>query len=85
MMVGFVDVAVSRDAEIKLPWETSAVDEPAKEDDIDEFFKRFDTDQDGFVHREEVPTTFAVFAFWRFDENNDGMLDRAEASEITGR
>ncbi len=85
MMVGFVDVAVSRDAEIKLPWETGEVDEPAKDDEIDAFFQRFDTDKDGFVHREEVPTTFAVFAFSRFDENDDGMLDRAEASEMTGR
>lgn len=85
MMVGFVDVAVSRDAEIKLPWENNEVDEPASEDDVDEFFERFDTDKDGFVHREEVPTTFAVFAFSRFDDNNDSMLDRAEASEIAGR
>ena len=85
MMVGFVDVAVSRDTQIKLPWETDEGDEPANEDEIDEFFKRFDIDKDGFVHREEVPTTFAVFAFWRFDDNNDSMLDRAEASEIAGR
>ena len=82
MMVGFVDVAVSRDAKIKLPWESNETVD-VSEDELDAFFARFDVNADGFVHRDEVPTSFAVFAFWRYDTDDDERLSRKEAAAIS--
>jgi hypothetical protein len=81
MMVGFVDVAVSRDAKLKLPWASDNKAE-VSQTELDGFFARFDADGDGFVHRDEVPTPFAVLAFRRYDKNNDERLSRDEAAAM---
>ena len=82
MMVGFVDVAVDREAKIRLPWEDARDGSETLNADLDAFFARFDTNQDGFVHRSEVPTWF-VFTYWNYDTDHDGRLSRSEASRIS--
>lgn len=47
---------------------------------VDDFFARFDANQDGVIERSETPTAVAAFGFWSLDINNDRVLDRDEIS-----
>lgn len=39
---------------------------------------RFDKDQDGKIRRQEVPESFAAFAFQRYDEDRDNAISEGE-------
>ncbi|MCA9091640.1 MAG: alkyl hydroperoxide reductase, partial [Planctomycetaceae bacterium] len=87
MMVGFLDVAVDRDANIEMPWskrvagtnnENGANEQRRK--DAEQFIRRFDADGDGRVSRAEVPTEFAVFAFRNMDHDKDDAITLEEAA-----
>ena len=45
---------------------------------VEDFFARFDKNQDGVVQSHETPTGFRRFGFRRFDDNNDRILSREE-------
>ncbi|WP_153555791.1 redoxin domain-containing protein [Roseimaritima sediminicola] len=44
----------------------------------EDFLVRFDTDRDGRVSEDEVPTAFRVYQFRHTDKNRDGSLQRDE-------
>ena len=44
----------------------------------DKFLKRFDTDGDGLVQKDDVPLTIQVREFGRCDADNNGSVDREE-------
>src|SRR5262249_791034 len=50
-------------------------------DGPDEFLKRFDKNQDGFITKDELPQQFAR-AFDRADANQDGKLDKKEIESL---
>ena len=48
---------------------------------VDDFFRRFDGNNDGFVTRGEVPNAIAVFEFYSLDPNADRKISRDELLE----
>ncbi|MEM9411221.1 MAG: alkyl hydroperoxide reductase, partial [Planctomycetota bacterium] len=49
---------------------------------VDEFFGRFDYDQDGRIVKHEVPKAIQRFRFGRIDKNDNGILERNELMEM---
>lgn len=49
---------------------------------VDDYFKRLDTNQDGAVHREELPKSLRAFGFWQMDANSDGVITREDVAEV---
>src|SRR5207249_525987 len=47
----------------------------------DQFIRRFDRDQDGYLSRDELPPRLAQM-FERWDRNGDGKLDRQEVEQM---
>lgn len=45
---------------------------------VEEFFKRFDSNQNGVVEKLETPLSFRSYGFNRFDQDGDGKLTRDE-------
>lgn len=45
---------------------------------VEKFLGEMDANGDGVVTRDEAPTSFRRFAFWRFDANRDDRLNREE-------
>ena len=41
-------------------------------------FDRFDANGDGSIDRDELPSTFRVFAFGRYDVNRDQVITQEE-------
>ena len=82
MMVGFLDVAVPKDAELKLPYSMGEDDEydvARRKEAGTELIKRFDQNGDGQLERGETPTQFAIFAFHKLDRNGDDLITFEEA------
>lgn len=87
MAIAFFDVARPRQPKAKLP---DADSDNADDDQLDirleqkitrqteKFLKRFDSDNNGLIQREELPLAIRVKEFNRSDANHDGRVDRAE-------
>jgi hypothetical protein len=45
---------------------------------VDQYFQRFDKNQDGVVLKSELPTAQQRYGFHPFDKDGDGRLDRKE-------
>lgn len=52
---------------------------------VDEFFQRFDADQDGFIGEYEVPISVKRFGYRRLDSDKDGRLSRDEITQHARR
>ncbi|MEO1496544.1 MAG: redoxin domain-containing protein [Planctomycetota bacterium] len=77
MAVAFFEVAVPRGSLNELRTQRA----PAKDRDrdaaqqlSDRLFREHDRDDDGLLSRNELPLAFAIFAFNRFDHDDDQML-----------
>jgi hypothetical protein len=81
MMVGFLDVAVPKDAELELPYSVGGQEYTRSQEAGDELIATFDQNGDGQLERSETPTQFAIFAFHKFDRNDDDVITRAEACD----
>lgn len=49
---------------------------------VDDFFRRFDTNGDNEILKEELPTAMRSFGFRRLNRNNDDHLDREEIKAL---
>lgn len=97
MAVVFIEVAVPRDPVASADSE-SATGPPVSESAgmssrkraskafAERYLRKFDADGDGWLVKSEVPDSVRLFAFRRFDHNNDGRLDLDElAAEAMAR
>ena len=84
MAVAFFDIARRRDREVDLAYSPAPPSDDFPQGNeraerfVAQFFERFDANKDGLVQRDETPTSFASFGFWRMDTNGDRVLDTAE-------
>lgn len=83
MMIAFFEVAVPRgtrfdegDAEHLAPERVQKAQAVA-----DQLFTRFDRDKDGVLDRGELPRSFALFAFSRYDRDGDKTITNEEVFE----
>ncbi len=78
MMIGFFEVAVPRgyweSRQSRQPKEPSAADKERAQKTADTLFERFDANRDGRIDRDELPSTFRIFAFHRYDWNDDRVI-----------
>jgi hypothetical protein len=80
MMVGFLDVAIPKGAKLELPYSTMGAEQyDRRQVAADELITTFDRNGDGQLERSETPTQFAIFAFHKFDRNDDEVITREEA------
>ncbi len=86
MMIGFFEVAVPKGA-----WRSRLLAEAPGHAEADQararqvvkrLFDRFDANQDAAIDRDELPSTFRVFAFRRYDRNGDRVITQEEAYQF---
>jgi hypothetical protein len=97
MAVVFIEVAVPRDGVASAQTEPASADSVPESAEIasrtgaseafaQRYMQKFDADGDGWLVKSEVPDSVRLFAFRRFDHNNDGRLDLDElAAEAMAR
>jgi hypothetical protein len=93
MAVAFLDIAHPRDVPMKVAESNQsrgnakqsakrAADDAVRrkqiQQQVKEFLKKMDLNEDGIVELKETPVTFQRFGFRNIDANNDGRLDRGE-------
>ena len=81
MAVAFVDLSLPRQAASQATFRMTRrgqVDPASRVESARRFLATYDANQDQFVDRSEVPESFAIFAFERSDQNQDGKLDLDE-------
>lgn len=49
---------------------------------VDDFFKKMDSNNDGVVHRAEVPKSLRAFGFWSLDSDGDGVISRKDVQQV---
>jgi hypothetical protein len=83
MAVAFVEVSEPRTSRPQMPNDEpmSVAEQRAVERLLNEFFERFDENQDGIVERLETPLSFRSFGFRRYDLNGDERLTPDEVRE----
>jgi hypothetical protein len=62
-----------------------AASDEVVEEFVDEFTARFDSDDDGAVHRDETPRSLRAFGFPQLDSDGDGRLSRDEIRRLARR
>lgn len=86
MMIGFFEVAVPRGSyrahRVGAPAGPTDEDRARAERIAKSLFKRFDANLDGVIDRDELPSTFRVFAFGRYDRDNDRIITEDEVYEF---
>lgn len=86
MMIGFFEVAVPRGSfrgyQPAAPTGPSEEDRERAKQIAEALFQRFDANRDGAIDRDELPSTFRVFAFGRYDRDNDRIITEDEVYEF---
>ena len=86
MMIGFFEVAVPRGY-----WESRRKSQPQGPTEADReraqriadrLFERFDVNKDNRIDRDELPSTFRKFAFYRYDRNRDQVITSEEVYQF---
>lgn len=86
MMIGFFEVAVPRGY-----WESrqkrhtkgpTKADRQRAQRIADALFERFDANRDQRIDRDELPSTFRIFAFHRYDQNRDRVITVEEVYQF---
>ncbi|REJ72210.1 MAG: hypothetical protein DWQ29_21755, partial [Planctomycetota bacterium] len=55
------------------------------DDFVEQFFRRFDADEDGVVVEDEVPLTVQRFGFRQYDDDGDGRVTDNEIRKAAER
>ncbi|TWT77883.1 thiol-disulfide oxidoreductase [Posidoniimonas polymericola] len=86
MMIGFFEVAVPRGSYQgnRPAAATGPTDEERQRAKgvAESLFQRFDANRDGAIDRDELPSTFRVFAFNRYDLDGDRIITEDEVYEF---
>ena len=82
MMIGFFEVAVPRgsmDAKRKqVSRGPTEADKQRARQIAGQLFQRFDANKDDRIDRDELPSSFRAFAFYRYDRNRDRVITAEE-------
>jgi Ca2+-binding EF-hand superfamily protein len=85
LMLGFTIVALAADPQDPKKKEDSKAIPPflaeLMKGNADDFIKRFDKNQKGYIKKEDFPPRLAEM-FKRADKNNDGKLDKKEVEDL---
>ncbi len=82
MVVAYFGVSVPKDqvsGDVRRRERSLAERRKSAEQAAQKMFERFDKNQDDVIGRKEVPESFRVFAFRKFDRNSDGRITHDEA------